>query len=124
MAYYCAHIEDGAKSVNARPSGYGYGVRIDYDGDNMYVVHGKNGKKYVLFGDKTSNGSVVAEKMFPRKAVKIVVSARDKKLHLWIKSFMTGRSMKSTSRSRKAPRRYAPKRSYNRSSYSTRRRSY
>lgn len=85
MAYYSANNVQGKSSVSC---GSRYGsVRVEY-ADGMYVVHGRRGKKYVLFGEKTANGSIVAEKIFPRTAVKICVSANDGKMHLWIRSLM------------------------------------
>ena len=98
MAYFSCKAD--GDSVLARPSrGYGYGVRVDFK-DGMYVVHGRRGKKYVLFGEKTSNGSVLAEKIFPRTAVKICVSSSDGKLHLWIRSL--ARSRRRTRRKSRA----------------------
>lgn len=88
MAYYSANNVQGKSSVSC---GSRYGsVRVEY-ADGMYVVHGRRGKKYVLFGEKTANGSVIAEKIFPRTAVKICVSASDGKMHLWIRSLMRAR---------------------------------
>lgn len=88
MAYYSANNVQGKSSVSC---GSRYGsVRVEY-ADGMYVVHGRRGKKYVLFGEKTANGSVIAEKIFPRTAVKICVSSNDGKMHLWIRSLMRAR---------------------------------
>lgn len=104
MGYYSCNNVKGKDSVSC---GSRYGsVRVDYK-DGMYVVHGRRGKKYILFGEKTSNGSVVAEKLFPRTAVKIVVSANDGKMHLWIRSLMRARRSNMRRATSRGYRRYS-----------------
>lgn len=107
MAYYSANNVQGKSSVSC---GSRYGsVRVEY-ADGMYVVHGRRGKKYVLFGEKTANGSIVAEKIFPRTAVKICVSANDGKMHLWIRSLMRARRRPAMSSRRTTYKSYGRKR--------------
>ena len=98
MAYYTssdgAGLEEG-KSVQLRASrGYGFiSAKVSDANSDLVMVQGRYGKRYGIWMTETSKGSFIGEKMFPRTAVRVVISS-DGKLHVWIKS--TSRRKSST----------------------------
>lgn len=96
MAYYCGKLSDkGSSSLSGK---YGFvTIQQSSENDKFFQVTGRYGKKYGAFLNETTSGSWIGEKIFPRTALRIVVSA-DQKVHVWLKSFGSNKRTSSPSR--------------------------
>lgn len=54
-------------------------------------LHGKNGKKYVIFWQRTPNGNFIGDKMFPAYGFSAVYNTDEKQLTVRVRAFARSR---------------------------------
>lgn len=106
MAYFrgnATQLDRGSVSLSGK-NGY-ITIKPSEANSSLMMVHSPKGKKYGIWMQE-ANDSMVGMNMFPRYAMKLVIS--NDIVHLWIKRFASGRS-RGTAR-----RNYVSQRSANR----------
>ena len=104
MAYFkgsASQLQKGSASLSGR-NGF-VTVKPLEANDSCMVVHSPKGRKYSIWMQQADD-SLIGMNMFPRYAMKLVVSGEN--IHLWIKKFQRSQGRSNTMKM-KQTRRYS-----------------